>query len=138
MRAATGWRPRSVPEQLALTGLACVPVAFAWPWLHATFGLDLTCPLRRFTGVPCPLCGMTTAAAALAGGDLGASLAANPFLLVLALGTLAMTVLMAARLAGRAAPARRWPPGRERAVTLLVAGLALVSWVVQLHRFGWV
>jgi hypothetical protein len=133
----TGWRPRSVPEQLALVGLACVPVAFAWPWLHASLGLDLPCPLRRFTGVPCPLCGMTTAAAALADGNLGASLAANPFLIVLASGTLVMTVLMAARLAGRAAPARRWSPRTDRTVTLVVTVAMAVSWVVQLNRFGW-
>ena len=135
--ARTAWRPRSVPEQLALVGLACVPVAFAWPWLHAALGMDLPCPLRRFTGVPCPLCGMTTAAAALADGDLGASLAANPFLVVLAGGTLAMTALMVARLAGRAAPARRWSPRADRAVTLVVTVAMAVSWVVQLNRFGW-
>jgi hypothetical protein len=133
----TGWRPRSVPEQLALVGLACVPVAFAWPWLHTSLGMDLPCPLRRLTGVPCPLCGMTTAAAALADGDLGASLAANPFLIVLAAGTLGMTVLMAARLAGRVAPARRWSPRTDRAVTLVVTVVMAVSWVVQLNRFGW-
>ncbi len=133
----TGWRPRSVPEQLALVGLACVPVAFAWPWLHASLGMDLPCPLRRFTGVPCPLCGMTTAAAALADGDLGASLAANPFLVVLAGGTLVMTVLMMARLAGRAAPARRWSPRADRVVTVVVTVAMAVSWVVQLNRFGW-
>jgi hypothetical protein len=132
-----GWRPRSVPEQLALVGLACVPVAFAWPWLHGALGLDLPCPLRRFTGVPCPLCGMTTAAAALAGGDLRGSLAANPFLLALAVATLVMTGLMAARLAGRVPPARRWSQRRVRVVTLAVAGVTLVSWVVQLNRFGW-
>ena len=134
---ASGWRPSSVPEQLALLGLACVPFAFVWPSLHAATGLELTCPLRRFTGVPCPLCGMTSAATALVEGDLGGSLAANPFLLVLALSTLAMTGVMVGRAAGRLPPPARLGPATERLALLVVGAGVAVSWAVQLHRFGW-
>ena len=83
---ATVWRPRTVPEQLALVGLACVPAAFLWPGVQAATGAQMLCPLRTLTGIPCPLCGMTRAATSLAAGDLGASLAYNPFLLVVAVG----------------------------------------------------
>lgn len=131
------WRPRSIPERLALVGLACAGAAAAYPAVSGATGVRSVCPLRAITGIPCPLCGMTTAATALAHGDLGASLAANPFLLLLALGTAVMTVVMAGRLSGRLPPPRPLAPATERRVWLLVAALALGSWAVQLARFGW-
>ena len=36
------------------------------------------CPLRTLTGVPCPLCGMTTSVEGTLRGHVGAALAANP------------------------------------------------------------
>jgi Protein of unknown function (DUF2752) len=132
------WRPRSVPEQLALVGLACVPAAYLWPAVHAATGAELLCPLRTLTGIPCPLCGMTRAATSLAAGDLGASLASNPFLLVLALATAVMTALMAGRALGLAAPARPLPGRARRWVAVAVGLLAAASWLVQLDRYGWV
>jgi len=133
----TAWRPRSVPERLALTGLVCAAAAVVYPAVSEATGLRTICPLRTFTGIPCPLCGMTTAATALARGDLGASLAANPFLLLLALGTAVMTVVIAGRLVGWLPPPRPLALATERRVRLLIAALALASWIVQLSRFGW-
>jgi hypothetical protein len=135
--ARTAWRPRSVPEQLALVGLACVPAAYLWPKVHAATGAELLCPLRTLTGVPCPLCGMTRAAISLAAGDLGASLAFNPFLLVLALATAVMTVLMAGRALGLVGPARPLTGRARRWLSAGVAVLVAASWLVQLDRYGW-
>jgi hypothetical protein len=135
--ARTAWHPRSVPEQLALVGLACVPAAYLWPAVHAATGVELLCPLRTLTGVPCPLCGMTRAATSLAAGDLGASLAFNPFLLVLALATAVMTVLMAGRALGLVGPARPMPDRARRWVIVGIGVLVAVSWLVQLDRYGW-
>ncbi|HTF60074.1 MAG TPA: DUF2752 domain-containing protein, partial [Actinomycetes bacterium] len=101
-------------------------------------GLWLPCPLRMLTGVPCPLCGMTTAATGLASGDLGVALAANPFVLLLAGFTLVMAVLMAARAIGWVAAPAQWPASRRRQSYWVVAGLAAASWAFQLHRSGWV
>jgi NaMN:DMB phosphoribosyltransferase len=81
---------------------------------------------------------MTTAATGLASGDLGAALAANPFVLVLAGFTVAMAVLMAARVLGRLAPPGRWPESRRRQGYWVAGVLAAASWAFQLHRFGWV
>ncbi len=80
-QSAGAWRPGSVPEQLGLAGLGAAGVAVAYQAALGGEGLPLPCPLRTLTGVPCPLCGMTTAATGLASGDLGAALAANPFVL---------------------------------------------------------
>jgi hypothetical protein len=137
-RPAGAWRPRSVPEQLAVAGLGAAGAAAAYQAALGGEGLWLPCPLRALTGVPCPLCGMTTAATGLAAGDLGAAMAANPFALLLAGFTLVMAVLMAARAIGRLAPPAQWPASRRRQGYWVVAVSAAASWAFQLHRFGWV
>lgn len=139
--AATGVRvrrSRSLPEQLGLAGLGAAGAAFAYPAVHRATGLGVFCPLRALTGVPCPLCGMTTAATSLAAGDLHAALAANPFVLVIAAFTGFMAVLMALRAIGLAPPPAAWPGRRQRAAKLAVVALAAGSWLFELHRFGWV
>jgi Protein of unknown function (DUF2752) len=137
-RSAGAWRPGSVPEQLGLAGLAAAGTAVVYQAALGGEGLALPCPLRTLTGVPCPLCGMTTAATGLASGDLGAALAANPFVLVLAGFTLVMVVLMAARAIGRLEGPAQWPESRRRQTYWLAGALAAASWAFQLHRFGWV
>jgi Protein of unknown function (DUF2752) len=136
--AAGAWRPGSVPEQLGLAGLGATGLAVAYQATMGGDGLWLPCPLRTLTGVPCPLCGMTTAATGLAAGDLGAALAANPFVLVLAGFTLLMAVVMAARALGWIAGAAQWPASRRRQSYWVAGLLAAASWAFQLHRFGWV
>jgi hypothetical protein len=49
-----------------------------------------------------------------------------------------MVVLMVARAIGRAPGAAQWPEARRRQSYWLAGVLAAVSWVLQLHRFGWV
>jgi hypothetical protein len=137
-RLAGGWRPGSVPEQLGLAGLGAAGAAAAYQAALGGEGLWLPCPLRTLTGIPCPLCGMTTAATALASGDLAGALVANPFVLVLAGFTLVMAVLMVARAAGMVPGAAQWPASRRRQSYWVAAVLAVLSWAFQLHRFGWV
>ena len=132
------WRPRSVPEQLGVAGLGAAGAAVAYQATMGGEGLWLPCPLRTLTGIPCPLCGMTTAATGLAAGDLGAAMAANPFVLLLAGFTLVMAVMMAARAVGLAHGAAQWPASRRRQSYRVAAVLAAASWAFQLHRFGWV
>ena len=69
---------------LAWFGATRAPIG--WPATSALL-LHFTCPLRALTGIACPGCGATRAAAALLQGDLRAALALNPFF-VLALGAL--------------------------------------------------
>ena len=42
------------------------------------FDAGILCPLRATTGVPCPLCGMTTSVTAATHFDLPTALSANP------------------------------------------------------------
>ena len=132
------WRPTSTAERLGLTGLGAAAASFVYPAASRATGLGVPCPLRTLTGVPCPFCGMTTAATSLAAGDLHAALAANPFVLVLAGGTLVMALLMVARVLGLAPPAAAWSPARRRLAWWLGIPLLVASWAFELHRFGWV
>src|SRR6266508_1250200 len=137
-RPTMAWRPRTVPEQLGLAGLGAAAASFVYPTLSQQTGIGLPCPLRALTGVPCPMCGMTTAATGLAAGDLQAALAANPFVLVLAVGTLCMTLLLAARAVGLAPAPAPWSPAARQRAWWAVGVLAAASWAFQLHRFGWI
>ncbi|MBA3302867.1 MAG: DUF2752 domain-containing protein [Actinomycetota bacterium] len=136
MLAARPRRPFSAPERFALVGAGLVPVAALYPWLSERSGLHALCPLREITGIPCPFCGGTTAASGLAGGEVGHALAANPFVAVLATVVLGVLALMAARAAGLAPPPRAWDRTAQRRLVALVGGTVLASWIVQLHRFG--
>jgi hypothetical protein len=132
---ALAWRPISTAERLGLTGLAAAGASFVYPVVSRSTGLQAPCLLRLVTGVPCPFCGMTTAATSLAAGEPAAALAANPFVLVLAGFTAAMAVLIGARAFGLARPPVRWSPVGRRAAWAVVAVLAAASWLFQLHRF---
>jgi hypothetical protein len=82
----------------------------------------LPCQLRTITGVPCPLCGMTTSVEATAHGHLLAALRANP---AGPFAVLAALVLLLRR------PARAL-----RVPTIAVTGVVLGLWIFELHRFS--
>ena len=82
----------------------------------------LACPLRSLTGVPCPLCGMTTSVEATLSGDVVGALAANPFgLLAVVIGALVLLW--------------RKPRRFELSVGSITA-LVCASWAFQLFRFS--
>jgi hypothetical protein len=84
-------------------------------------GAGVACPLRALTGVPCPLCGLTTSVVATMQLHLGEALAANP------VGVLAV-VAAAAALAGFAL--------RIRLPALVVVLVLSAMWLFELHRFS--
>jgi hypothetical protein len=93
--------------------------------LEAVAGFLTACPHRALTGEPCALCGTTTAAALLIGGELAASLAANP----LALGLIVLgSTQPIYRLARALRPRLAW---REE-LALDGAGLAWLGGVLLL------
>jgi hypothetical protein len=118
-------RVRASAERLALVAVCSLGAA----WVHEHHDPGALCPLRRLTGVPCPLCGSTTVFMEAGAGHWYAALTANPFAVLGALLFLAAPVLSVD-------PVRSWA-GLPRAWRLwpLVA-VAAVSWLWQLHRFG--
>jgi hypothetical protein len=97
-----------------MLGAAAVRAAMAHP-------VGLTCPLRTLTGVPCPLCGMTTSVTAMSRLRIGEALAANPGGVVAALVAVAVLVFRTRRTV-------------TLPVWLIPAALACM-WVFELHRF---
>ena len=117
---------------------ACAALAgAAYPAVLAHTGWPgLPCPLRTLTGVPCPFCGMTTATVAMAHGEWGNAAAANPLAYLLA-ALVAVTVpVLLARAAGVAPGPRPWPEVMRRRTRWAMAVLVGLSWLFQLHRFG--
>lgn len=129
-------RAFSVPERIGGFGVLVAGAAVVWPAVTTSTGVGLSCPLRTLTGVPCPACGLTTAAVALVRGHFGTAFAASPVIFGLAALAVAVGPLVALRGLGVLAPPRPWSPaGRQR--TARVAGvLAAASWIFQLHRLG--
>ena len=63
-------------RDLTTAGAAMLGAAFVLPALPGHPGAP--CPLRLLTGVPCPLCGMTTSVEESVRGHLSRAFAANP------------------------------------------------------------
>lgn len=83
----------------------------------------LVCPLRALTGVPCPLCGMTTSVEDTLHAHLVSAVAANPAGVVLV--ALAVALLVAR-------------PARVRVPALAPYAALVPMWAFELHRFGFV
>ena len=133
---AAAWPVRPAPRRAArrvLTSFDRLALAtvcsLGAAWVHEHHDPGALCPLRRLTGIPCPLCGSTTVFMEAGAGHWTAALSANPFTVV------AFFVFLAVPIA-RIDPAQSWIalPARRRNVLLgVVLGL---SWLWQLHRFG--
>jgi ribose/xylose/arabinose/galactoside ABC-type transport system permease subunit len=110
--------------------------AAVWPAVTDSTGVGLPCPLRALTGVPCPFCGLTTAAIALVRGRVVTAFGANP--LIFGLGVLAVAVgpLIVLRALGVLSVPQAWPSRRRRRWGRLAVLVAAASWLFQLHRLG--
>ena len=107
------------PGELRVAGGAMLAAGLTLPALPGHPSLH--CPLRALTGLPCPLCGLSTSVEQTVRLHLGDALAANPLGVLLVLVALALLVLRPARLAlPRAA----------------IPSVLAASWLFELHRFS--
>ena len=83
----------------------------------------LACPLRTITGVPCPLCGMTTSVEATVHLHFADALAAAPAGIIVVALAIAFLILR---------------PKSIRVPMPLVYVVLALMWAFQLHRFGFV
>jgi hypothetical protein len=107
------------PTDLRYAAAAGVAAGVALPLLPVH--LPFTCPLRAATGVPCPLCGMTTSVTETLRLDLDAALAATPAGVA---AVAAAVVLLVAR------------PRRVRIPAPVPYVVLGCMWLYQLYRFS--
>lgn len=137
--SATGW-DRVTSAVLGLPALAVLGVA---AWLepaakgygtHRQLGLG-ECSLLDWTGMPCPMCGMTTTFAHLAHGHLLQGLVTQPFGVVLfavTLGVAGVALVEGAQPRGRWRQLARWLGRHELPIAAgLLAGLIL-GWIYKI------
>jgi hypothetical protein len=112
-------------------------VGSVYPLIVAhTGGHGLPCPLRTLTGVPCPFCGLTTATVALTHGNWAAAALANPLAYLAAGLAIGTAPVLVARAAGRATEPRAWSAAARRRARWALAVVVALSWIFQLHRYG--
>jgi uncharacterized protein DUF2752 len=107
------------PVDLRVASAVMLTAAVALPLLPGDPGI--VCPLRSITGVPCPLCGMTTSVEHTVRFELGDAVAANPAGVA---AVLAAIVLLVKR------------PRRLGVSALALPGVLAAMWAFELHRFG--
>jgi hypothetical protein len=127
----------SVPEHVTMAGLGAGLVGSCYPMIAAHTGWQgLPCPLRTLTGVPCPFCGLTTATVALVHGQWATAASTSPLAYLVAAFVLGTTPVLAGRVTGVLGPPRPWSERARRRTRSVVLVIVAMSWVFQLHRYG--
>lgn len=110
-------------RRTAVRGVALLAAAVGLALLHLPGRPRTLCTLRTLCGVPCPMCGGTTAAVHVGRGDLLGALRASPLAVV---GSAAFVL----------GPLVHGPSLSPRQLWLLILTVATASEIYQLARFG--
>lgn len=111
------------PRTSALRFGVLLALALGLAALHLPWRPRTVCVLRTVTGIPCPLCGGTTAAVHVGRGDLLGGLKASPLAV---LGAIAFVI----------GPLIRRPQLSTRTAWVLIITVATAAELYQLARFG--
>jgi hypothetical protein len=122
-RTRTGWRTWGATG----LGLVALLVSLAFWDVAARPGPRL-CLFQRLTGLACPACGLTRAAALAAHGRFAAAVALHPALPVLALEAAVAWVVWGVRLASGRRRLARW----EAPVAVATAAALVLLWLARL------
>jgi len=123
-----------VPYALIFGAVALLAAAAAWLRISWTTGwIPALCAFRSLTGIPCPACHSTRALSALFTGRIGAALAFNPLITLLALGSAGAALGSAARrLAGCGILALEISAREETALRVAAATAVAANWIYLL------
>jgi hypothetical protein len=129
----------SVPEHITMFGLGAGAIGSVYPMIMThTGGQGLPCPLRTLTGVPCPFCGLTTATVALTHGQWATAVSTSPLAYLVAALVVGTTPVLLARAAGLAGAPRPWSERARKRTQYAAFVVVALSWIFQLHRYGFV
>jgi glycerol-3-phosphate acyltransferase PlsY len=129
----------SVPEHITLFSAGAAAVGAIYPFIMAhDGGRGVPCPLRLLTGVPCPFCGLTTATVALAHGEWVTALRTSPLACLVAALAAGTVPVLVARATGLASAPRPAPETVRRRITRGAYVVVGLSWLFQLHRYGFI
>ena len=132
-------RMYSVPEHITMFGAGAAAIGAVYPMIMAhTGGQGLPCPLRTLTGVPCPFCGLTTATVALAHGEWATAAKTSPMAYLAAILVVGTAPVLVARVFGLASPPRPASPAARRHISRVMIVIVALSWLFQLHRYGFI
>lgn len=132
-------RMYSVPENITMFSAGAAAVGAVYPMIVAhTGGQGLPCPLRTLTGVPCPFCGLTTATVALSHGQWATAAKTSPLAYLVAFVAAGTAPILVARAFGKAPLPTPSSDRTRRRVTRGMIAIVALSWLFQLHRYGFI
>lgn len=132
-------RMYSVPERITLFSAGSAAVGAVYPAIMAhTGGHGIPCPLRTLTGVPCPFCGLTTATVALTHGEWATAARTSPLACLVAILAVGTAPVLLARTTGLASAPRQASSTARKRITWGAYVIVALSWLFQLHRYGFI
>lgn len=138
-RAVLIRRAYSVPENITMFGAGAAAIGAVYPMIMAhTGGHGLPCPLRSLTGVPCPFCGLTTATVALTHGEWATAAKTSPLAYLVAILVVGTAPVLVARVFGLAPLPRPAADRTRRRISRVMIVIVALSWLFQLHRYGFI
>ncbi len=132
-------RMYSVPEHITMFGAGAAAIGSIYPTIMAHDGNHgLPCPLRALTGVPCPFCGLTTATVAMTHGRWLTAIQTSPLACMVAILAAGTVPVLLSRAAGLVSVPRPASEATRKRITRVAYVVVALSWLFQLHRYGFI